>query len=71
VAEIAVFIGMARLSRRFSLRAILLASFAAAVLRALDDPAIDLEARATQRRRFGPQAIREMMVSLSVRAALR
>jgi glycosyltransferase involved in cell wall biosynthesis len=45
--------------------------FAAAVLRALDDPAIDLEARATQRRRFGPQAIREMMVSLSVRAALR
>lgn len=33
VAEIAVFIGMARLNRRFSLRAILLASFAAAVLR--------------------------------------
>ena len=45
--------------------------FAAAVLRALDDPAIDLAARATQRRRFGPQAIHEMMVSLSVRAALR
>ena len=33
VAEIGVFIGMARLSRSFSLRAILLASFAAAVLR--------------------------------------
>jgi PPP family 3-phenylpropionic acid transporter len=35
VAEIAVFMLMARLSRRFALRAILLASFAAAVLRFL------------------------------------
>ncbi|MGE5469474.1 MAG: MFS transporter [Bacteroidota bacterium] len=35
VAEIVVFMLMARLSRRFSLRAILLASFAAAVLRFL------------------------------------
>lgn len=35
LAEIGVFVGMARLSRRYSLRAILLASFAAAVVRFL------------------------------------
>ncbi|MBI2306543.1 MAG: MFS transporter [Rhodocyclales bacterium] len=35
LAEIAVFLGMSRLMRRFSLRAILLASFAAAVVRFL------------------------------------
>ncbi|MFC5300531.1 MFS transporter [Azospira restricta] len=59
LAEIGVFIGMSRLLRRFSLRAILLASFAAAVVRfamigwGVDSPAIIFVAQLLHGLTFG------------------